>query len=80
MMTIDVGTPVGYLHQVADRFCEALFRVVEVSEIFDLVDAEHQRSPVDDRHDRADRLNDLEGAAVAGVGVERLHALLAEFV
>ena len=44
--------PVGDLHQIADSFREALFRIIEVPEVFDLVNeikAEIEHSPSPDQ-------------------------------
>ena len=67
--------PVGDLDQVARRLLETLLEIVEEAQVLDLVDAEHQRRPVDRPHQAPERLDDLEGAPLARVGVERGHRL-----
>ena len=70
---------VGNLHQVADGFLEALLGIVEVPEILDLVDAEHERGAIDGPHQLAEAFDDLEGAAIAAVGIERSDRVPCEF-
>ena len=62
---------VGDLDEVAHGLLEALLGVVEEAQVLDLVDAEDERGAVDGPHQRAERGDDLEGAVLAGVGIER---------
>ena len=71
MMTIERRHAVGDLDEVAHGLLEALLGIVEEAQVLDLVDAEHQRGAVDRPHQAAERLDDLEGAVLARVGIER---------
>ena len=71
-----VRHPVGDLDEIAHGPLEALFRVIEEAQVFDLVDGEDERCPVDRPHQRAKRRDDLEGAVFARVGIERCHGLM----
>jgi hypothetical protein len=70
------GHPVGDLDEVARRLLEALGVVSEEAQVLDLVDGEHQRRAVHRPHEPADGLDDVEGAALAGVGIERGNRLV----
>ena len=73
-----VGQAVGDLDQVAHGLLEALLGVVEEAQVLDLVDAEDERGAVDRPHQRAECGDDLEGAVLARVGVERRHCLMCQ--
>ena len=65
-----VGQPVGDLNEIAHGVLEALLGVVEEAQILDLVDGEYERGALDRPHQRAERGDDLEGAVLAGIGIE----------
>ena len=69
------GNPVGHLNEVARRPLEPLLGIAEEAQVLNLIDAEHERRPVDRPHQAPERLDDLEGAPLARVGVERCHCL-----
>src|SRR5690606_1697696 len=71
---------VGDLNEVAHRFLESLFRIIEEAQVLDLVDAENQRRAVDSPHELAKRLDDLESAAIAAVRIECGHRRLGQLV
>ena len=66
-----VGQPVGDLDEIADGALKTVFGIVEEAQILDLVDAEDERGAIDRPHERAERGDDLEGAILAVVGIER---------
>ena len=71
-----VGQPVGNLDEIAHRALKALFGVIEEAQVFDLIDAEHQRRAVDGPDERAERCDDFKRAVFAGVGIERAHGFM----
>ena len=66
---------IGDLDQVAGSLLEAILRVVEEAQVLDLIDGEDERRAVDGPHQPSERFDDLEGAPLAGIGVERSHGL-----
>ena len=70
-----VGTRLAIWIRSRDGLLEALLGVVEEAQVLDLIDAEDQRRAIDRPHQLAEALDDLEGAAVAGVGIERRDGL-----
>ena len=66
---------VGDLDEIANGLLEALLGVVEEAQVLDLIDAEDERGPVDGPSELAEALDDLEGAAVARVGIKRRDGL-----
>jgi hypothetical protein len=73
-----IGHAVCDLDEVAHCTLEALLGVAEEAQVLDLVDAENERGAIDRPHEAAECGNDLEGAILAGVGVERGNGLMRE--
>ena len=80
MMTMSVGQAVGDLDEIADGALKAIFGIVEEAQILDLIDAEDERGAIDRPHQRTERLDDLEGAIFAVVGIERGDGLVRDRV
>ena len=71
---------VGDLDEIANGFLETLLGIAEGTQILDLIDAEDERGAVDHPHDAAEALDDLEGAVLARVGIERSDGCLRQVV
>ena len=71
---------VGDLDQIARGLLEALGIVVEDAQVLDLIDRKHQRRAIHRPHQAAERLDDLERAPLARVGIERSHRFLRKVV
>ena len=71
-----VRQAIGDLDEIAGRLLEALLGVVEEAQVLDLIDREHERGALHGPHQHAERRDDLEGAVLAGVGIERADGLM----
>src|SRR5690606_33835549 len=71
---------IGDLDEITDGLLEAVFRVLEEAQVFNLVDAENERGALHRPDQLANRLDDLEGTTVSAVRVERCNCRVREFV
>ena len=70
MMIMALGSRLAMPMRSRTALLEAFLGIVEEAQVFHLIDAEDESGALDRPHQLAERGDDLEGAILAGVGIE----------